>query len=132
MTGMNCKRISNDLLNGLRSGNRSGMPTSAKSSISGGITDVYIRDIELQSTKVEKDIGVYVDEERKFHQHISFTVNKSSRILWLIKKIFSYLDEDTLPRLYKALVRPHLEYGNIIWHPYYQMDKFAVVWFSVE
>jgi len=58
--------------------------------------------------------------------YISFAVNKSSRMLWLIKKTFSCLDEDTLPRLYKALVRPHLEYGNIIWYPYYQMDKLAV------
>ena len=47
-------------------------------------------------------------------------------MLWLTKKILSCLDEDTLQRLYKALVRPHLEYGNIIWHPHYQMDKLAV------
>jgi len=47
--------------------------------------------IELQSAKVEKDFGVYVDEELKFHQHISFAVNKSSRMLWLIKKTFSSL-----------------------------------------
>ena len=83
-------------------------------------------DIELQSTKVEKDLGVYVDEELKFHQHISLAFNKSSRMLWLIKKTFSCLDEDTLPRLYKALVRPHLEYGNIIWHPHYQKVRLAV------
>ena len=62
-------------------------------------------DIELQYTKVEKDFGVYIDEELKSHQHISFAVNKSSRMLWLTKKILSCLDEDTLQRLYKALVR---------------------------
>ena len=68
----------------------------------------------MQSTKVKKNLGVYVDEELKFHQHISLAFNKSSRMLWLTKKTFSCLDEDTLPRLYKALVRSHLEYGNII------------------
>ena len=51
-------------------------------------------DIELQSTKVENDLGVYADEKSKFHHHISFAVNKSSRMLWLIKKTFSCLDED--------------------------------------
>jgi len=58
---------------------------------------------ELQSSKVETELGVFVDEELKFHQHISFAVNKASRMLWLIKNAFSYLDEDTLPVLYKAL-----------------------------
>jgi len=62
--------------------------------------------IELHSTKVEKDLGVYVDEELKFHQDISFAVNKSSRILWLIKNTFSCLDEDILPRLYTHLSDP--------------------------
>jgi len=89
-------------------------------------------DTELQSTKVEKDLGVYVVKELKFHRHVSFAVNKSSMMLWLIKKTFSCLDEDTLRRLYKALVRPHLEYGSIIWHPSYQKDKLAVERFSVE
>ena len=70
--------------------------------------------------------GVYVDGELKFHQHLSFAVNMSSKMLWLINKTFSCLDEDTLPRLYEALVRSHLEYGNIIRHPHYQMDKLAV------
>ena len=51
--------------------------------------------IELQSTKVEKNLGVYVDEKLKFHQNILFAVNKSSRMLWIVKKTFSYLDEDT-------------------------------------
>ena len=26
----------------------------------------------------------------------------------------------------KAFVRPHLEYGNVIWHPRFEMDKIAV------
>ena len=63
-------------------------------------------DTELQSTKFEKDLGVCVDEDLKFQRHISFAVNKSSTMLWLIKKTFSGLHEDTLPRLYKVLVKP--------------------------
>jgi len=73
-----------------------------------------------------KKLSVYVHEELKFHQHISFAVNKSSRVLRFIKKTFSCVEEDTLPRLYKSFVRPYLEYVNIIWHPHYQMDKLAV------
>jgi len=50
-----------------------------------------IGDIELQSTKVEQDFGVYVDEALTFHKHTSFAVNNSSRMLWLIKKTWQKL-----------------------------------------
>ena len=32
----------------------------------------------------------------------------------MIQAPFTWLGEDTVPQLYKALARPHLEYGNII------------------
>ena len=38
----------------------------------------------------------------------------------MMRATFPYLHEDTVPQLYKAL----LEYGNIIWHPRYRVDKF--------
>jgi len=31
-----------------------------------------------------------------------------------------------VPRLFTAMVRPHLEYGNVIWHPRYRGDKLEV------
>ena len=32
------------------------------------------------------------------------------------------MDRSTLVQLYNAMVRPHLEYGNIIWSPHYKED----------
>jgi len=81
---------------------------------------------ELQRSSVEKDLGVFVDDQLKFKKHVSHAVNKASRILGMIRSTFACLDEDTVPRLYKALVRPHLEYGNLIWHPRYRIDKLEV------
>ena len=40
----------------------------------------------------------------------------------LIKKSFSTLNRKTLQILYKALVRPHLEYANVVWEPNYIGD----------
>ena len=31
-----------------------------------------------------------------------------------------------MPLLYKTLIRPHLEYGNVIWGPHFKMDQKAV------
>ena len=45
----------------------------------------------------------------------------------LIKKSFSTLNRKTLLILYKALVRPHLEYANVVWGPDYTCDMMERV-----
>ena len=47
-------------------------------------------------------------------------------MLGIIKKSFATLDKVTLPLLYKSMVRPHLEYGNVIWGPIYKGDQIMV------
>ena len=44
----------------------------------------------------------------------------------IIKKAFACLDEVSLPLLYKSLVRPHLEYGKVIWGPFNKEDIISV------
>ena len=47
-------------------------------------------------------------------------------MIGLIKRTFTYLNKDILLKLYKSLVRPHLEYGNIIWYPLLKRQSKAV------
>ena len=47
-------------------------------------------------------------------------------MLGLVKATFTCLDEVTVPRLFSAMVRPQLEYGNVIWGPRYQTDRKEV------
>jgi len=91
-----------------------------------------MRSVELQSTPVKRDLGVFVDEALKFRDHVSYAVNKASRLLGLIRTAFSCIDEFTLPRLFMTLVRLHLEYGNIICHPRYRIDKIQIEKFRRE
>ena len=81
---------------------------------------------KLQMIEEEKDLGVVIDNELKFHNHTSTVVKKANSKLGLIKKSFACLDESILPTLYTSLVRPHLEYGNSIWGPHYKVDSIAV------
>ena len=70
----------------------------------------------------EKDLGICFDTELKFSRHISQAVAKSNQMLGLIKRSFVYKDIQAMKLLYTALVRPHLEYGNVVWHPTYKKD----------
>jgi len=80
------------------------------------------KQIELQVTKLEKDLGIHIDPELNFSQHCEKQVNKANRILGLIRRTYSYFDAESVTRLYTSLVRPHLEYGNAAWRPMYNKD----------
>ena len=82
-----------------------------------------LNDTQLEQATVERDLGVLIDVDLKFRQHAAAAVAKASQILAVIKRSFSLLDRTTLPLLYKTLVRPHLEYGNVIWGPFNRADQ---------
>ena len=80
----------------------------------------------LDNVQDMRDLGVVIDSKLNFHSHSTHTVSKANRLLGLIRKSFENISIQTLPMLYKSLVRPTLEYGNPIWGPYYVLDQQAV------
>ena len=54
---------------------------------------------------------------------MSKAAKRGNRILGMIKRNFSFLKQDIVVRLYKQLVRPHLEYAVQAWNPYFSKDK---------
>ena len=76
-----------------------------------------MNNIQLHNCSSDKDLGIFFDSKLCFDNHINYAVNKANSILSLIKRSFTFLDKDSFLCLYKSLVRPHLEYGNIIWYP---------------
>ena len=69
--------------------------------------------VELETTVLEKDLGINVDPELKFSQHIERKVNKANKVLAMIRRSYEFIDSDTMKRLFTALVRPHLEFSNV-------------------
>lgn len=64
----------------------------------------------LENVKHEKDIGVTIDNNLAFDKHIQTQVNKANQIAGLMRRSFHYMDNRAFNLLFKALVRPHLEY----------------------
>ena len=81
---------------------------------------------ELKQARFEKDLGVIIDRDLKFREQAATAIKKANSTLGIIKKAFACLDEVSLPLLYKSLVRPHLEYGNVIWGPFNKEDIISV------
>ena len=65
-----------------------------------------------------KDLGITIDSELNFKEHIGGKVNQAFSMLAIINRNFFNLDKNTFKLLYKSLVRSHLEYGHSVWNPY--------------
>jgi len=74
-------------------------------------------------TANEKDLGVLISDDLKPSAHCILSYTKANRMLGLINRTFSIKQPTILLRLYKSLVRPHLEYCSPAWSPKYVKDK---------
>ena len=73
---------------------------------------------EVEHVFVEKDVGVTMDSEVTFAEHISKKVNVANGIVGLIRRSFSFLDCKSFKKILTAFVRPHLEYVELVWAPH--------------
>ena len=73
---------------------------------------------KLDSTVAEKDLGVIIDPNLDFDNHISATVKKANRLSGMLMRNITYKHKDIILPLYKSLIRSVLEYGNPVWNPH--------------
>ena len=76
----------------------------------------------LQETEKEKDLGVLITNDMKSADQVASAAAAANSMLWRIRKTFTCLDEHTVPALYKALVRPRMEYAVQAWSPQLRKD----------
>ena len=81
---------------------------------------------QIVNCSQEKDLGITFDNNLLFDTHIQKAVNKANQMIGIIKRSFDYIDREVFIKLYKALVRPHLEYGNIVWNPNFKRQSVAL------
>ena len=82
-----------------------------------------LNDVALHEVDHEKDLGIIMGQELKFRKQTAAAAAKASQMLAVVKRSFALIDVYTLPLLFKTLVRPHLEYGNIAWGPFLKTDQ---------
>ena len=63
-----------------------------------------------------KHLGVYLDSRLNFSKHIKEKVLIATKGLSLLKFLSNYVDRGVLDLSYKLYVRPHLDYGDVIYH----------------
>ena len=84
----------------------------------------------LKTVANERDLGVIIDQDLTFEDHLSAKIKKANQIIGIIRRSFQHLDEDMFLQLYKSMVRPHLEYANQVWSP--RLEKHVTLIENVQ
>jgi hypothetical protein len=79
--------------------------------------------IELRAVEQERDLGVIIHQSGKTSAQCSVAATKANQVLGMIKRNIKWKNSDVIVRLYKALVRPRIEYCVQAWNPNLEKDK---------
>ena len=59
--------------------------------------------------------GIILDSKVKFENHLKIVTTKINKAIGLLRKLQNLLPRTALITIYKAFVRPHLDYGDILY-----------------
>ncbi|XP_075158158.1 uncharacterized protein LOC142231436 [Haematobia irritans] len=87
-------------------------------------TNYFFGSNELEAVDSYKDLGLLMDQRLNFRKHILMVVSKAYTALGFMKRWSKEFNDPLVTKtLYTSLVRPNLEYGSVVWDPYYAIFK---------
>ena len=75
----------------------------------------FYSNIEVSRTDSQKHLRLVFDNKLTFKKHIKDKLNKAYFGVVKIKKLRDILPCDSVVTIYKPFVRPHLDYGDVIY-----------------
>ena len=69
----------------------------------------------VSSKESHKHLGMILDKKLSFNHHLRKKIAKANKGIGLIKRLYNFLPRLILINIYKCFIRPHLDYGDIIY-----------------
>ena len=67
-------------------------------------------------TMHHKHLGLILDEKLNFKEHLKEKMSKAYKGIAVLRKLQNIIPRNSLLTIYKSFIRPHLDYGDIIYH----------------
>ena len=77
---------------------------------------------DMKETDIEKDLGVLVCDKLKPSEQCAKAAKKANAVLGQIVRAFHFRTKHVVGKLFKAFVRPMLEYAVAVWSPWTEKD----------
>ncbi len=77
---------------------------------------LVFNNIPVINVDQHKHLGIILDTKLSFSANIMATISKARKGIGMLSFLSNYLSTNTLNNLYKLYVRPHLDYGDVIYH----------------
>ena len=78
--------------------------------------DLTLNGIPVARVDHTNHLGVYLDSNLNFSKHVKESILKAMKGISLLKYMSKYVSRKVLDLCYKLYVRPHLDYGDILFH----------------
>ena len=73
-------------------------------------------------TTLQKHLGMFLDRKLNFSEHLKTIFQKTSKTIGLLCKRQTLLSRAPLITIYKSFIRPHLDYGGMIYDQTFNMS----------
>ena len=76
---------------------------------------IYFNNIPVTQTSLQKQIGMYLDEKLNYNTYIKEKLSRVYKGIGLLRNLSNKLPRQALVTIYKAFLRPRLDYGDIVY-----------------
>ena len=80
---------------------------------------IYFNNKSVKQVTSQKHLGLILDSKLNFQEHLQNILNKVNKTIGLLRKLQNILPREPLLTIYKSFVRPHLDYGDVIYDQRY-------------
>ena len=70
---------------------------------------------DIKKYNHQKYLGVILDSSLNFNTHIDQKIKKCNKLIGLLRRLSVNLPRNALLTIYKSFIRPHLDYGDILY-----------------